>query len=64
MQWRRLVVRLLIIRNIHYILVFMTILLNGCGDDVAIDQEKFKMSILNQKPVFTINFQIIERHSR
>ena len=56
MQWRELVVRLSIINNIHYVLVFMTILLNGCGDDIAIDQEKFNMSILNQKPVFTINF--------
>jgi hypothetical protein len=36
--------------------LIITLLLHGCDNPRAIDQEKFNMSILNQKPVFTINF--------
>jgi hypothetical protein len=36
-------------------LLFITLLLHGCDNTRAIDQEKFNMSILNQKPVFTID---------
>ena len=34
----------------------ITLLLHGCDNASAINQEKFNMSILNQKPVFTIDF--------
>ena len=34
----------------------ITLLLHGCDNASAISQERFNMSILNQKPVFTIDF--------
>jgi hypothetical protein len=37
-------------------LLLITLLLHGCDNTSAIDQEKINMSILNQKPVFTIDF--------
>jgi len=36
-------------------LLIITLLLHGCDDAGGIPQEKFNMSILNQKPVFTID---------
>ena len=36
-------------------LLFTTLLLHGCDNASAIRQERFNMSILNQKPVFTID---------
>ena len=36
-------------------LLLITLLLHGCDNTSAISQEKFSMSILNQKPVFTID---------
>jgi hypothetical protein len=44
-------------KKLHtFVLLLITLLLHGCDNTSAIDQEKFNMSILNQKPVFTINF--------
>ena len=43
-------------KKIHALaLLIITLLLHGCDNTNAIDQEKFNMSILNQKPVFTID---------
>ena len=38
-----------------FTLLIIILLLSGCDNRNAIDQEKFTMSILNQKPVFTID---------
>ena len=38
-----------------YLLLIITLLLQGCDRTDDLDQEKINMSILNQKPVFTIN---------
>jgi hypothetical protein len=44
-------------KKLHsFALLLITLLLHGCDNTSGIDQEKFNMSILNQKPVFTINF--------
>ena len=44
-------------KKLHTLAIFIiTLLLHGCDNASAISQEKFNMSILNQKPVFTINF--------
>jgi hypothetical protein len=44
-------------KKLHsFVLLLITLLLHGCDNTSGIDQEKFNMSILNQKPVFTINF--------
>ena len=44
-------------KKLHtFVLLIITLLVHGCDNRDAIDQEKFTMSILNQKPVFTINF--------
>jgi hypothetical protein len=40
-----------------FALLLITLLLHGCDNTSTIDQEKFNMSILNQKPVFTIDLQ-------
>jgi hypothetical protein len=37
------------------IILIITLLLHACDNTAAIDQEKFTMSILNKKPVFTID---------
>ena len=39
-----------------YLLLIITLLLQGCDRTDNLDQGKFNMSILNKKPVFTINF--------
>jgi hypothetical protein len=38
-----------------FAIFIITLLLQGCDNTAAIDQEKFTMSILNKKPVFTID---------
>jgi hypothetical protein len=44
-------------KKLHsFALLLITLLLHGCDNTSGIDQEKFNMSILNQKPVFTIDF--------
>jgi hypothetical protein len=43
-------------KKLHTLALLLTLLLHGCDNTSALDQEKFNMSILNQKPVFTINF--------
>ena len=43
-------------KKLHTFAIFIiTLLLQGCDNSAAIDQEKFTMSILNKKPVFTID---------
>ena len=43
-------------KKLHTFAIFITtLLLQGCDNTAAIDQEKFTMSILNKKPVFTID---------
>ena len=43
-------------KKLHTLTIFIiTLLLQGCDNSAAIDQEKFTMSILNKKPVFTID---------
>jgi len=45
------------VKKLQTLAIFIiTLLLHGCDNASAISQEKFNMSILNQKPVFTINF--------
>jgi hypothetical protein len=44
-------------KQLHtFALLLITLLLHGCDNTSAIDQEKFNMSILSQNPVFTIDF--------
>ena len=43
-------------KKIHTLaILIITLLLQGCDNTAVIDQEKFTMSILNKKPVFTID---------
>ena len=43
-------------KKLHTFAIFIiTLLLQGCDNAADIDQEKFTMSILNKKPVFTID---------
>lgn len=43
-------------KKLHtFAILITTLLLQGCDNTAAIDQEKFTMSILNKKPVFTID---------
>ena len=43
-------------KKLQILAIFIILLLHGCDNASAISQERFNMSILNQKPVFTINF--------
>jgi hypothetical protein len=42
-------------KKLNIFAFILTLLLYGCDNTSAIDQEKFNMSILNQKPVFTVD---------